>query len=143
MTALVVYLQNTLFSLKERQEGQPMAEYALILGGIAVVVIAAIVFLGGRIDTGCSAPPARPSRTRSAARRPRVISCRGGLSDACFASERPPRSSRGRFGADRTAPERGLRGVTPIEPMRENGDVLEHSPNLAASLGVPRGRGEP
>ena len=26
-----------------------MAEYALILGGIAVVVIAAIVFLGGRI----------------------------------------------------------------------------------------------
>jgi Flp pilus assembly pilin Flp len=36
-----------------------MAEYALILGGIAVVVIAAIVFLGGRIedlfrDTGSS-----------------------------------------------------------------------------------------
>ena len=51
MTALVVYLQNTLFSLRERQEGQTMAEYALILGGIAVVVIAAIVFLGGRIDT--------------------------------------------------------------------------------------------
>ena len=50
MTALVVYLQNTLFSLRERQEGQTMAEYALILGGIAVVVIAAIVFLGGRID---------------------------------------------------------------------------------------------
>ena len=50
MTALVVYLQNTLVSLRERQEGQTMAEYALILGGIAVVVIAAIVFLGGRID---------------------------------------------------------------------------------------------
>jgi pilus assembly protein Flp/PilA len=49
MTALVVYLQNTVFNLKERQEGQTMAEYALILGGIAVVVIAAIVFLGGRI----------------------------------------------------------------------------------------------
>jgi Flp pilus assembly pilin Flp len=50
MTALVVYLQNLVASLRERQEGQTMAEYALILGGIAVVVIAAIVFLGGRID---------------------------------------------------------------------------------------------
>ena len=49
MTALVVYLQNTVFRLKERQEGQTMAEYALILGGIAIVVILAIVFLGGRI----------------------------------------------------------------------------------------------
>ena len=49
MTALVVYLQNTVYRLTERQEGQTMAEYALILGGIAVVVIAAIVFLGGRI----------------------------------------------------------------------------------------------
>ena len=50
MTALVVYLQNTIANLRERQEGQTMAEYALILVGIAVVVIAAIVFLGGRID---------------------------------------------------------------------------------------------
>jgi len=51
MTALVVYLQNTLFKLRERQEGQTMAEYALILGGIAIVVILAIVFLGGKIDS--------------------------------------------------------------------------------------------
>jgi Flp pilus assembly pilin Flp len=50
MTALVVYLQNTVARLRDR-EGQTMAEYALILGGIAVVVIAAIVFLGGRIDS--------------------------------------------------------------------------------------------
>jgi Flp pilus assembly pilin Flp len=49
MTALVVYLQNTIYRLKERQEGQTMAEYALILGGIAIVVILALVFLGGRI----------------------------------------------------------------------------------------------
>jgi Flp pilus assembly pilin Flp len=49
MTALVVYLQNTIARLRERQEGQTMAEYALILGGIAIVVIAAIVFLGGHI----------------------------------------------------------------------------------------------
>ena len=49
MPALAVYLQNSWFRLKERQEGQTMAEYALILGGIAIVVILAIVFLGGRI----------------------------------------------------------------------------------------------
>jgi len=50
VTALAVYLQNTWFRVKERQEGQTMAEYALILGGIAIVVILAIVFLGGKID---------------------------------------------------------------------------------------------
>jgi Flp pilus assembly pilin Flp len=50
MTALVVYLQNTIASLRAREDGQTMAEYALILGGIAVVVIAAIVFLGGNIS---------------------------------------------------------------------------------------------
>jgi Flp pilus assembly pilin Flp len=49
MTALVVYLQNLVASLRERQEGQTMAEYALILGGIAVVVIAMLVFLGDNI----------------------------------------------------------------------------------------------
>ena len=40
MAALFVYLQNTVARLRERQEGQTMAEYALILGGIAIVVIA-------------------------------------------------------------------------------------------------------
>ena len=50
MTALVVYLQNTIASLRERQDGQTMAEYALILGGIAIVVIAMIVFLGDNIQ---------------------------------------------------------------------------------------------
>jgi Flp pilus assembly pilin Flp len=49
MAALVVFLQNTVFNLRDRQEGQTMAEYALILGGIAIVVILALVFLGGRI----------------------------------------------------------------------------------------------
>ena len=46
MTALVVYLQNTIARLRERQEGQTMAEYALIIGGIAIVVIAGILILG-------------------------------------------------------------------------------------------------
>jgi Flp pilus assembly pilin Flp len=46
------------------QSGQTMAEYAGILGGIALVVIVAIVFLGGRIGelfggTGSSIQPAR------------------------------------------------------------------------------------
>jgi Flp pilus assembly pilin Flp len=49
MAALIVYIQNTVFRLRERQEGQTMAEYALILGGIAIVVILALFFLGGRI----------------------------------------------------------------------------------------------
>jgi len=32
MTAMVVYLQSLVGRLRERQEGQTMAEYALILG---------------------------------------------------------------------------------------------------------------
>ena len=48
MTALVVYLQNTIARLRER-EGQTMAEYALIIGGIAIVVIAGILILGPAI----------------------------------------------------------------------------------------------
>jgi Flp pilus assembly pilin Flp len=58
MTALVVYLQNTFARLRDR-EGQTMAEYALIIGGIAIVVIAGILILGPAIrdlfeDTGSS-----------------------------------------------------------------------------------------
>ena len=49
MAAMVVYLQTLVGRLRERQEGQTMAEYALILGGIAVVVIAGIVILGPAI----------------------------------------------------------------------------------------------
>ena len=50
MAALFVYLQNTVARLRERQEGQTMAEYALILGGIAIVVIAGILILGPPIE---------------------------------------------------------------------------------------------
>ena len=49
MTALVVYLQNSWFRLRERQEGQTMAEYALVLGLIAIFVMIAVFFLGGKI----------------------------------------------------------------------------------------------
>lgn len=50
MTALVVRIQNLVASIRERQEGQTMAEYALILGGIAIVVIAGILILGPAIN---------------------------------------------------------------------------------------------
>lgn len=49
MTALAVYLQNTWFRFRDREEGQTMAEYALILGLIAIFVIFFIIFLGGEI----------------------------------------------------------------------------------------------
>ena len=67
MAAMVVYLQNLVARLRERQEGQTMAEYALILGGIAVVVIVGILILGPAIrdlfqSTGSSV---RTSRARS------------------------------------------------------------------------------
>jgi len=48
MTAFVVSLQNLVSRLRER-EGQTMAEYALIIGGIAIVVIAGILILGPAI----------------------------------------------------------------------------------------------
>jgi Flp pilus assembly pilin Flp len=49
MAALFVYFQNTFFRLRERREGQTMAEYALILGLIAIFVMIAVFFLGGKI----------------------------------------------------------------------------------------------
>lgn len=59
MTWLSVRIQNLVASLRERQEGQTMAEYALLIGGIAIVVIAGILVLGPAIrdlftDTGNS-----------------------------------------------------------------------------------------
>jgi Flp pilus assembly pilin Flp len=49
MTALAVYLQNSWFRLRDRQEGQTMAEYSLILGLIAIFVMVAVFFLGSKI----------------------------------------------------------------------------------------------
>ncbi len=59
MTALVVRVQNFVANLRDREEGQTMAEYALILGGIAILVIAGILILGPAVrdlfkDTGSS-----------------------------------------------------------------------------------------
>jgi Flp pilus assembly pilin Flp len=46
-----VWVQSALASLKNRQDGQTMTEYVLILAGIALLVILAVWFLGGAIDT--------------------------------------------------------------------------------------------
>lgn len=49
MTNLYVSLQNAWFNLRDRQEGQTMAEYALALALVAVVGAAVLVTLGGQI----------------------------------------------------------------------------------------------
>jgi Flp pilus assembly pilin Flp len=40
---------GTVESLRKREEGQTMAEYAVILTVISVLVLAALLFLGGKI----------------------------------------------------------------------------------------------
>jgi Flp pilus assembly pilin Flp len=47
---LVLGVQTKIAALRDREDGQTMAEYALILAGIAVLVIAAVVFLGEEIE---------------------------------------------------------------------------------------------
>ncbi len=47
----MTYLQTWLSSLLDREEGQGLAEYALILALIAIVAILALIFLGSQIQT--------------------------------------------------------------------------------------------
>jgi pilus assembly protein Flp/PilA len=48
----MTYLMDKLFSaVSRREQGQGLAEYALILALIAVVAILALVFLGSRISS--------------------------------------------------------------------------------------------
>jgi pilus assembly protein Flp/PilA len=49
LTRQYVALQN-LFVIESDEEGQGLAEYALILALIAIVAIAALLFLGGEIS---------------------------------------------------------------------------------------------
>ena len=49
-TWVAVNVQSTAARLRDRQEGQTMAEYALILGLIAIFVIVALVFLRDQIS---------------------------------------------------------------------------------------------
>lgn len=48
MAALITWLQT---AVRRDEEGQGLAEYALILALIAIVVIAAVVFLGNQVNT--------------------------------------------------------------------------------------------
>ena len=48
MTALITWLST---AVRRDEEGQGLAEYALILALIAIVVIGAVIFLGGQINT--------------------------------------------------------------------------------------------
>ena len=47
----MTYLVTRLSTVLHREEGQGLAEYALILALIAVIAIAALVFLGTQIRT--------------------------------------------------------------------------------------------
>ncbi len=54
-----VQVQSTLHGLRNREEGQTMTEYAIIIAAVAVLLIVALLFLSGRIgdlfsDTGSS-----------------------------------------------------------------------------------------
>jgi pilus assembly protein Flp/PilA len=44
-------LQTWLSTVLDREEGQGLAEYALILALIAVVAIAALIFLGSQVNS--------------------------------------------------------------------------------------------
>ena len=48
MSTLVTWLAA---AVRRDEEGQGLAEYALILALIAIVVIGAVIFLGGQINT--------------------------------------------------------------------------------------------
>jgi len=44
-------INRILLSLRRDEDGQGLAEYALILALIAIVAIVALVFLGGQVST--------------------------------------------------------------------------------------------
>ena len=47
----MAFLHALIASLHRDEEGQGLAEYALILALIAIVAIIALIFLGGQIST--------------------------------------------------------------------------------------------
>ena len=46
----VVRVQTTITALRDREDGQTITEYALIIASIAVLLIVAMLFLAGKID---------------------------------------------------------------------------------------------
>jgi Flp pilus assembly pilin Flp len=43
-------VQTTIAALRDREEGQTITEYALIIASIAILLIIAMLFLSGNID---------------------------------------------------------------------------------------------
>jgi Flp pilus assembly pilin Flp len=46
----VVRMQMAMTALRDREEGQGLTEYALIIASIAILLIVAMLFLAGKID---------------------------------------------------------------------------------------------
>jgi Flp pilus assembly pilin Flp len=46
----VVSLQTAISALRDREDGQTITEYALIIASIAILLIIAMLFLAGKID---------------------------------------------------------------------------------------------
>ena len=45
-----VSLQTAIASFRDREEGQTITEYALVIASIAILLIVAMLFLAGKID---------------------------------------------------------------------------------------------
>ena len=50
MSNLAMYCYLTLMNLLDREEGQDLAEYAILLALIAIVVLVAVILLGENIS---------------------------------------------------------------------------------------------
>jgi Flp pilus assembly pilin Flp len=46
-----VRAQSALYDVRDREEGQTMTEYAIIIAAVAVLLIVALLFLSGRIGS--------------------------------------------------------------------------------------------
>ncbi len=45
-----VRVQSTIAALRDREEGQTITEYALIIASIAILLIVAMLFLAGKVN---------------------------------------------------------------------------------------------
>jgi pilus assembly protein Flp/PilA len=50
MSSIVMYLEAIVARVRDRDEGQALVEYALILGLVSIVAIGALTLLGGNIN---------------------------------------------------------------------------------------------
>ena len=68
-------LSALIASMRREDEGQGLAEYALILALIAIIAIVALIFLGGQVSTILSnvGTPSSRNRRRIEDRRPAVF----------------------------------------------------------------------